>query len=151
MKKALLFAATASLCLAADPFVGTWKAAQFDKWKISPGGRGEERKSWIVTTTLVGKDTYHEIVANLDGKPMDGVPPYTYSLDGKEGKEGDLTSKFERTGERQNRRTVTGPKGTVIEELVISSDGKTATQTRKGAGTTSGRHVDERFIYEKVK
>jgi hypothetical protein len=150
MKRVLLFAATAALCLAEDPRVGTWKPAQFDKWKISPGGRSEERKSQMAITELIGKDTYRETTTTLDGKPVERQPPFTYVIDGKEHKSrNDVTIKFERISERHTRETLTGPRGTTVEDSVVSPDGKTGTITRKGTGTTSGRQVDELFIYEK--
>ena len=81
---------------------------------------------------------------------MESQPPFTYVIDGKEHKSrNDVTIKFERISERHTWKTLTGPKGTTVEDGVVSPDGKTATITRKGTGTTSGHQVDELFIYEK--
>lgn len=150
MKKLLLFVATAAICLAADPMVGTWKPTQFDKWKISPGGKSEERKSRMVMTELIAKDTYRETTLTLDGKPVENEPPFTFVMDGIEHpSRNDVTIKFERLGQLHMRETLSGPKGTVIEDGIISPDGKTSTITRKGNATASGRPIDELFIYEK--
>jgi hypothetical protein len=152
MKKAILLAFTAAFCLAADPFAGTWKAAQPDKWKISPGGKAEERKSLLVTTELIAKNKYRETTTTLNGKPVDDQPPFTYVRDGKERKTiNNSTVKYELIDERHGRATIKGEKGTVVDDLVVSPDGKTATVTRKGTGPTTGRAIDEQFFYERIK
>ena len=55
-----------------------------------------------------------------------------------------------RIDRRHLRNTVKGPKGTLISDWLISADGKTLTNTRKGNGTSTGRPIDEVLIYDKV-
>jgi hypothetical protein len=152
MKKAIMLALAAALCFAADPFVGTWKAARLDQWKISPGGRAEERKSLLVTTELTSKNTYRETATTLNGVPVDSEPPFTYKLDGKEHKGSNNNFvRYELIDQRHYRITTRSEKGTVVDDLVVSPDGKTATVTRKGTGPTTGRQIDEQFFYERIK
>jgi hypothetical protein len=152
MKIAIMLALAAALSFAADPFVGTWKAAQPDKWKISPGGKAEERKSLLVTTELISKNKYRETTTTLNGSPVDDHPPFTYVRDGKERRSiNNTTVKYELMEERHGRATIKGEKGTVVDDLIVSPDGKTATVTRKGTGPTTGRQIDEQFFYERIK
>ena len=66
MNKLLLtFFAGAALCLAADPFVGTWKS-NAAKMKMSPGG-APGRETWAYTFEAQGKNQYHVTVTG-DGK-----------------------------------------------------------------------------------
>jgi hypothetical protein len=149
-KLMLLFAATAALCLAADPFVGSWKPSNVDKWKISPGGTGESAKSRILIIESLGKSDYRVSYTTLDGKPTND-PPVDNIFDGKAhprvNTEGTVT--WERIDDRHHRQTLTGPKGRVVVDYVISADGKTETATRKGIGVSTGRQVDELFILER--
>jgi hypothetical protein len=67
MKNTLLLISIASgLSLAADPQVGIWKPAHFDKWKGSTA-ESEARKSRMFSVELVGKDAYRTEVTALDG------------------------------------------------------------------------------------
>jgi len=61
----------------------------------------------------------------------------------------DGTVKWERIDDHHHRQTLTGPKGTVVVDYTISSDGKTQTATRKGIGVSTGRQVDELLIWAK--
>jgi hypothetical protein len=150
-KRLIMFAAAAALGLAADPFIGTWKPAHLEKWKLSPGGKGEESKSFAVITEAAGKDVYRSTTTTLDGKPVERRPPFTTPLDGTAhpGHDG-ATIKSERIDERHFRTTVTSDKGTLVEDFVIDADGKSQTITRKGNGATTGRQVDEIYYFEKA-
>lgn len=133
---------------AADPFVGTWKP-NVEKWKIGPGFR-EGAKSETITIEANGKNEYRFTRTTLDGKPSD-IPPETAIIDGKEHKSSDNGNpvKVERIDERHLRATVSGSKGTAVNEWVVSPDGKTLMNTRKGTGTGSGRPLDEFLVYSK--
>lgn len=132
---------------AADPFVGTWKPA-VEKWKIGPGFR-EAAKSETIIIEATGKNEYHLTPKTPDGRATG--TPQTLLVDGKEHKSSgnSNSAKSERINERHLRVTVSGPKGTAIEEWVVSTDGNTLTVMRKGTGTTSGRPLDEVLIYSK--
>jgi hypothetical protein len=120
-----------------------------EKWKISPGGNTDTAKSRLVTIESVGNN-YRVISAALDGKPTADQPVINI-LDGKEHPRTnpDGTVKWERINDRHHRQTLTGPKGTVVVDYTISSDGKTQTATRKGSGISTGRQVDELMIWSK--
>jgi hypothetical protein len=129
---------------AVDPFVGTWKP-NVEKWKLSPGAP-EQRKSQMITIETKGKNQYHITTKTADGKANPGV----WMVDGEEHQlaDGD-TRKIERINERHLRMTVSGPKGSTVNDWIVSPDGKTLTNTRKGTGTTSGRPLDELLVYDK--
>jgi hypothetical protein len=148
IKLTLMFAVATTLCLGADPFVGSWKPSDVEKWKIGAGGNTDTAKSRIVTVESVGKN-YRLTYSALDGKPtadqpdvniFDGKPhPRTNNVEG--------TIKWERIDDYHHRQTLTGPKGRVVVDYTISPDGKTQTATRKGVGATTGRQVDELLIW----
>jgi hypothetical protein len=147
----MMFVAASALCLAADPFVATWKPVDLQKWKISPGGGpGERSKSRVVITALVGKETYRNTYTSLEGKPLD-LPPFTFTLDGKgfSNPGSDVIASAERIDRSHIRITASSNKGKVIEDFVVAPDEKTQTITRRGTGTASGRHVDELYIFER--
>jgi hypothetical protein len=143
---------TATLAVAADPFVGTWKPV-VEKSRFSPGG-GEFRKTWIVTFESTGKDSYREIATTADGKPIQNGPgsePLTWAIDGKEHAFGSTTAKTERINDHHLRRTVKSDKGTAVEDYVVADEGKTMTLARKGRGASSGRTLNELIVYERQK
>lgn len=132
----------------ADPFVGTWKPANLDKWKVSPGAR-EQIKAELLILESTGKDQYRRNFTTFDGKPSDN-PPVTFLLDGKEHKSNSgVISKDERIDERHFRRTQSDSKGSYVADWVVSADGTTLTHTRKGNFPTNGQPVDELLIHEK--
>ena len=49
----------------------------------------------------------------------------------------------------RRRRESKGRNGTSVIDYVVSADGKTLTVTRKGAGTNTGRTLDEVHVYDK--
>jgi hypothetical protein len=129
IKLALMFATAATLCLAADPFVGSWKPSDMEKWKIGPGGNTDTAKSHMVTIESVGKN-YRVTSFALDGKPIAELPPGIDIFDGKahpRANGADGTVKWERIDDHHHRQTLTGPKGTVVVDYTVSPDGKTET------------------------
>ena len=107
-------------------------------------------KSRTVVTALVGKDTNQNTYTTLDGRAIDR-PPFTFVLDGKEhnspGHDGLLRA--ERIDERHIRITTSASTGTLVENSIVSPDGKSQRIVRKGNGTSTGRLVDEVYIFER--
>ena len=56
-----------------------------------------------------------------------------------------------RVDKRHLRNTVKGPKGTLISDWILSADGKRLMNNRKGAGTATGRAIDEALVYDRLK
>ncbi len=144
----------ASLALAADPFIGTWKSDP-SKAKPSPGS-ASFRSDGIMTWNAVTKDHYQESWTSKNGQPAvtpTGEPARVVDiyLDGKDHGAGGngVVSIAVRTDERHVRMTVRGPKGTTVTDDVVSADGKTLTVTRKGTGANNGRVLDEVFVFTK--
>jgi hypothetical protein len=147
MNKLLLtFFAGAALCLAADPFVGAWKP-NAAKMKMSPGGT-PGREGISLTFEVQGKNQYHYTRTAPDGKASGAI---VWIVDGKEHKmEGsDLAYTAKRIDDRHIRSEVNSPKGSHVEDWVVSADGKTLTETRKGTGGNTGRVLDEVYVYDK--
>jgi hypothetical protein len=147
MKKLLLaVVAGSTLCLAADPFAGVWKP-NAAKCKTSPGAP-DARKTTSLKFEAQGEDRYHEIGTAPDGKILFET---VLILDGKQHGGGDkgLTISHERLDARHIRDRTVSPKGSVVADWVISADGQTLTWTRKGTGSTSGRAVDDVYVFDK--
>jgi hypothetical protein len=51
--------------------------------------------------------------------------------------------------DRHIRSEVRSPKGSHVEDWVVSGDGKILTETRKGTGGNTGRVLDEVYVYDK--
>ena len=146
-KLLLTLIATTTLCFAADPFVGTWKPANVEKWKTSPGFP-DGHKSEVVTFELLGKDQYRMTVSSSDGKSTGN--PVVWNVDGKEHKsESGYTVKFVRIDQHHLRQSYSTSKGSGVFDWVVSTDGEALTETRKGIGSTSGRPLDELYVYER--
>jgi hypothetical protein len=147
MNKLLLaLVAGSTLCLAADPFVGVWKP-NAEKCKTSPGAP-EARKTATVTFEVQGKDKYHVVATTPDGKTQfESI----FILDGKQHGQDDegSTITHERVDARHFRQRTVGSKGSVVADWVVSANGYTLTWTRKGSGATSGRPVDDLYVYDK--
>lgn len=143
-RTALLALLGAGLSFAADPFVGTWKPNPV-KWKDSAGAP-ESRKHDLMKWEAVAKDHYRLTPVSPDGKP--GVI-IDLLLDGKEHPvgDGDMAS-FQRISDMHISVSVKGPKGATTLDYIVSADGKTLTETRKGTGTKSGRVIDEIHEYD---
>ncbi len=143
----------ASLAFAADPFVGTWKP-DLEKTKyISPGPAEAQRTRYMVIEST-GADSRRISYFFASGKP-DMTPsgkPIVIDLvaDGKErSTEGGGVRSSVRVDERHLRNTSKSSKGTTVTDVVISADGKTMTETRKGTGFNTGRPVDEFLVFTK--
>ena len=146
----LLFAIAGGWCFGADPQVGTWKAAQFEKWKTS-SPESEAKKSHMFTVELVGKDAYRTMVTGLDGTTIiraaqtdvfDGSIKVT---DAKTHR----TSKHERVDAYHLRETFSSDKGTEVQDIIASPDGKTLRIICKGNNPRTGMPIDEINIYER--
>lgn len=82
----------------------------------------------------------------------DGKPGETDDLllDGKEHpvSDGDIVY-ARRLSDKHINVSVKGPKGATTVDYIVSADGKTLTENRKGVGTKSGRVIDEIHEYDK--
>ena len=149
MRKTLLtLALIPALCFGGDPQVGTWRAAQLEHWKVSPGTGAEEKKSHMFTIELVGKDAYRSTVTGLDGTTILRAAE-TDIFDGRikiTDAKTNRRSKHERIDAYHLRETFTSDKGTLVQDIVVSPDGKILTMVRKGNSTNTGAPVD-RSIY----
>jgi hypothetical protein len=139
-KLLLIFVIATTFCLAADPFVGTWRP-NLEKWKGS-----EDMKSEVLTFEATGKDQYR-LIGTRDGKPT-GNPPVVWIVDGKERKEDETTSKIDRIDDHHLRVQRSSSVGNVVNDWVVSPNGKTVTVTRKGIGQ-KGQSVDTLWVYDK--
>ena len=142
-----LFLLAGSL-FAADPFVGTWKP-DMEKWKLSPGA-SERVKSEMIIIEATGKEKYRRSARTIvDGKAT-AAPPDDWIVDGKKHSLLDGTKlTIQRIAERHLTMAVSGPKGSTVDEWIVSPDGRTLTQTRKGTGLNSRRPLDELLVYSK--
>jgi hypothetical protein len=149
-KLLLALVATATLALAADPFLGSWKP-NLENWKLSPDGP-ERRKLEIITVESAGRDSDHYIVSRPDLKAAD-TQPRIWIVDGKEHEDQRLgvagTNKMERISERHLRTTIKSAERAAVYDWVVTADGKTLTVTRKGTGIGTGRKLDEFLVYNK--
>ena len=133
---------------AADPFVGTWKP-DVQKWRRSPGG-SEHVKSEMFIIEATGREKYRRSARTIvDGKAT-AAPPDDWIVDGKKHRLLDGTElTIQRMAERHLTMAVSGPKGSTVDEWIVSPDSRTLTQTRKGSGLNSGRPLDELLVYSK--
>ena len=139
MKLAVFLLATA-IALASDSFVGTWRA------NAAKTQGPETKKLETLSIDDMGPDQYRVTRTGADGK----TDTYGLTFDGKEHTgEAGSSALGVRVGKRQLRNTLKGPKGTLISEWVVSTDGKHLTNNRKGTGTVTGRLIDEVLIYDK--
>ena len=123
----LALTATATLALAADPFLGSWKPS-LEKSTVSPG-QLERLKKEVLTIEPVGKDTYH---INIDRSDQKTEPkPKIWIADGKEHQEQDgpagATMKVERISERHLRTNFKSGEGVTVWDWAVTPDGKTLT------------------------
>ncbi len=151
----LIVLASATAVLAADNFSGTWKL-NVAKSKYSPGPAPQSGTTKIEATAdglkisadgmnAEGKKTHTEYSAKFDGKDY----PDKVLLDGKADPDGaDMISikkiddfTFEATTKRQG-------KVLTVTKNVISSDGKTRTQTSTGVNA-QGKPVSKTVVYER--
>jgi hypothetical protein len=147
MRLCLTLFVSATLAVAADPFVGTWKP-DLRKWKLVSDA--PEAKEHVYTIAAAGKDTYRTMITE-EGKE---AITYVLPVDGKERTEespgiGLVTTKSERLGNGHFKMILSGPKGTMFRDLRVSSDGKTLTISKHGTGLRNGIAFNETLVYTK--
>jgi hypothetical protein len=137
----------ATVCFAADAFIGTWKLNEA-KSKFSPGApknstvvyeaAGDSVKVTIDGTDADGKPTHNEWTGKFDGKdyPVTGDP-----------------SSDSRSLKKINAHTITfsvkkGDKVTISGRIVLSADGKTRTVTTSSTDA-KGNKVSATAVYDK--
>jgi len=137
----------ATLCLAADGFLGTWKLNEA-KSKLAPGTAknstvvystmGDQMMVTIDGTDAAGKPTHNEWMGKFDGKDY----PVT----------GDSTSDA-RSVKKVDDHNLTfavkkGGKVLFTGTIVLSADGKTRTVTTEGTDA-AGKKVTATAVYDK--
>jgi hypothetical protein len=137
----------ATLCLAADGFLGTWKLNEA-KSKLAPGtaknntvvyaAMGDNMMVTIDGTDAAGKPTHNEWMGKFDGKDY----PVT----------GDSTSDT-RSVKKVDDHNLTfavkkGGKVLFTGTIVLSADGKTRTVTTEGTDA-AGKKVTATAVYDK--
>jgi hypothetical protein len=139
--------ATAAVCLAADPFTGTWKLNE-GKSKVAAGT--------VKNTTVTYEMTGDSIKVTLDGAAADGKATHdewTGKFDGKDYPVTGNPMTDTRAYKKINDHTLeaTGKKGDKVvltAKITVSADGKTrtvvATQT-----TADGKKVTSTAVYDK--
>ena len=95
----------------------------------------------------MGLDHYRVTRTTPDGKNS----TVGLTFDGKEHTDSTNSVLGVKVGPRRFKNTIKGPKGTLVSEWLVSPDGKRLTNTRKGSGTSTGRPIDEIFVYDKQK
>ncbi|HET7109219.1 MAG TPA: hypothetical protein VFI38_20565 [Candidatus Acidoferrum sp.] len=137
----------ATLCLAADGFIGTWKLNEA-KSKLAPGGA----KNSTVVYSAMGD----QIMVTIDGTDAAGKPSHNEWMGKFDGKDypvtGDATSDT-RSVKRVDDHTLTievkkGGKVLFTGSIVLSADGKTRTVTTEGTDA-SGKKITSTAVYDK--
>ena len=143
---AVLFA-SATVCLAQDPHMGTWKLNEA-KSKFAMGA--------TKNTTVVYETAGDSIKVTVDGTDGDGNAvhsEWTGKFDGKPyAVTGDPTSDM-RSYRKINHRTLalTGTKDgkvTVSGRIMVSANGRTRTVTTTGTNS-KGKKITRRAVYDK--
>jgi hypothetical protein len=138
----------AALPASAEPdyFLGTWKANPATT-KLSPG-TADVRKTELMIVEDMGVDQYRVTRKTEDGKSST-VGIY---FDKRERFSDPGTSVIGvKVGPRHFRNTIKGPKGTLVSDWIVSADGKSLTNTRKGNGSDTGRAIDEVLVYDRQR
>ena len=146
-KLALVLLGCATLLVAADPFVGTWKMNPA-KTKYKAGAPPKEQ---TVAITEAGTD----LDVNITGMAADGTPIAShYTMPVKGGKGKIISSPFEGVDGKQISPTqreihyYKGGKVVYTAKTKISADGKTLTANVKGTDAT-GKAVEGVVIFDK--
>jgi hypothetical protein len=142
-----VFFAAATVCSAANPFMGTWKLNEA-KSKLAPGG---EKNNTVVYKSVVlkvkvtidgtdakGKAFHNEWTGNFDGKdyPVTGDP------------ESDMRS-YTKVNDRTMNFTIKNHgKVTITGRIVVAADGKS--RTVNTTGTMKGKKVKSTAVYDKA-
>ena len=137
----------ATVCLAADGFMGTWKLNEA-KSKIGPGAPKN--------STVVYEPAGDSIKVTIDGTGADGKPlhsEWTGKFDGQDyAVTGDPNVDM-RAFTKVDDHTLTvsqkkGDKVTTTAKIVLSADGKSRTVTATGTDA-SGKKVSSTAVYDK--
>jgi hypothetical protein len=137
----------ATLCLAADGFMGTWKLNE-TKSKLAPG----TAKNSTVVYSAMGDN----IMVTIDGTDGAGKPAHTEWMGKYDGKDypvtGDSTSDA-RSVKKVDDHTLAftvkkGDKVLFTGRIVLSADGKSRTVTTEGTDS-SGKKVTATAVYDK--
>jgi len=143
----MLFFVAAAVCLASNPFIGTWKLNEA-KSKISPGSpknttvvyevAGDQIKITVDGVDGEGKPTHNEWTGKFDGKdyPVTGDP----TSDSRSVKTIDDHT-LELTVKKEGKVTVSG-------KNVVSADGKTRTINTSGSDS-KGKKVKNTSVFDK--
>jgi hypothetical protein len=143
----MLFFVAAAVCLASNPFIGTWKLNEA-KSKISPGSpknttvvyevAGDQIKITVDGVDGEGKSTHNEWTGKFDGKdyPVTGDP----TSDSRSIKTIDDHT-LELTVKKDGKVTVSG-------KNVVSADGKTRTINTSGSDS-KGNKVKNTSVFDK--
>ena len=143
----MLFFVAAAVCLASNPFIGTWKLNEA-KSKISPGSPKN--------TTVVYEVAGDQIKITVDGVDGEGKPTHnewTGKFDGKcYAVTGDPTSD-KRCYKVINSRTLrlTGKMGSKLSlsgTIAVSANGKVRTVTTSGTDA-KGKKFKNTYVYDK--
>jgi hypothetical protein len=130
---------TATFAFAEDPFVGTWKL-DLEKTKLRPGASASLKTEIGCKVEAILPNQHHVTVLAPDGKVTETTD---LVFDGKERQDARGRSHKEiRVEERHVRSTTKRPKGTSVNDSVVSADGNTLTETFKGNGASNGRPLD---------
>ncbi len=143
----VLFFVAGAVCLASNPFIGTWKLNEA-KSKISPGSpknatvvyeaAGDQVKVTVDGVDGEGKPAHNEWTGKFDGKdyPVTGDP----ASDARSLKQIDDHT-LELTVKKNGKVTVTG-------KNVVSADGKTRTINTSGTDS-KGEKIKNTAVYDK--
>lgn len=137
----------ASVCFAADGFIGTWKLNEA-KSKIGPGAPKN--------STVVYEAAGDSIKVTIDGTGGDGKPLHTEWTGKFDGKDYPVTGdpnidmrSFEKVDDHTLMVTQKkGDKVTSTAKIVLSADGKSRTVTATGTDA-SGKKVSSTAVYDK--
>lgn len=137
----------ATVCLAADGFMGTWKLNEA-KSKIGPGAPKN--------STVVYEAAGDSIKVTIDGTGGDGKPlhsEWTGQFDGKDYPVTGDPSTDMRSFKKVDDHTLMvtqkkGDKVTTTAKIVLSADGKSRTVTATGTDA-SGKNVSSTAVYDK--
>ena len=137
----------ATLCLAADGFLGTWKLNEA-KSKLAAG----TAKNSTVVYSVMGEN----MMVTIDGTDAAGKPTHTEWMGKFDGKDypvtGDSTSDA-RSVKKIDDHTLTfavkkGDKVLFTGRIVLSADGKSRTVTTEGTDA-SGKKITATAVYDK--
>jgi len=144
---AVVLFASAGLCLASDPQIGTWKLNE-GKSKLSP----DAGKNTSVVYAMAGDS----VTVTVDGVDKDGKPVHnvwTGKFDGKEypvagDATADARSYKKVDANTLELTTLKGGKVALTARIVVSADGKNRTLSANGTDA-SGKNISVTMVYDK--